>query len=127
MQAGPVTRSSARRVVLAILGALAGVAVALATDLNPGGGFSASMPFAVTLACFAMGMTLEEALVAATVNAAYAIDRHDRVGSLEAGKQMDAVVVDGDVVDLLRVGAPSIGLVVKRGRVAWPGRLAGAA
>jgi len=104
----------------------AGVAVALATDLNPGGGFSASMPFAVTLACFAMGMTLEEALVAATVNAAYAIDRHDRVGSLEAGKQMDAVVVDGDVVDLVRVGAPSIGLVVKRGRVAWPGRLAGA-
>ena len=101
--------------------------VALATDLNPGGGFSASMPFAVTLACFGMGMTLEEALVAATINAAYAIDRHDRVGSLEAGKQMDAVVVDGDVVDLVRVGAPSIGLVVKRGRVAWPGRLAGAA
>ena len=40
-----------------------GVAVALATDLNPGGGFTPSMPFVITLACFAMGMTLEEALV----------------------------------------------------------------
>jgi imidazolonepropionase len=42
----------------------AGVPVALATDLNPGGGFSPSMPFAMTLACFGMAMTAEEALVA---------------------------------------------------------------
>ena len=48
----------------------AGVAVALATDVNPGGGFSPSMPFAMALACFAMGMTFEEALIAATINAA---------------------------------------------------------
>lgn len=94
-----------------------GVAVALATDLNPGGGFTPSMPFVMTLACFAMGMTLEEALVGATLNAAYAIDRADDVGSLEPGKLMDAVVVDGEVVDLIRVGAPAIRHVVKRGRV----------
>ena len=43
----------------------AGVPVALATDVNPGGGFSPSMPFAMTLACFAMGLTFEEALTAA--------------------------------------------------------------
>ena len=54
------------------------VAVALATDVNPGGGFSPSMPFAMTLACFGMGLTFEEALVGATINAAYALDRHDR-------------------------------------------------
>jgi imidazolonepropionase len=96
-----------------------GVPVALATDLNPGGGFSPSMPFAMALACFAMGMTFEEALVAATLNAAYAIDRHQSAGSLEKGKQMDAVLVRGEGVDLLRVGAPSIELVVKRGEVAW--------
>ena len=66
-----------------------GVPVALATDVNPGGGFSPSMPFAMTLACFAMGLTFEEALNAATINAAYALDRHDRVGSLEPGKQCD--------------------------------------
>jgi imidazolonepropionase len=96
-----------------------GVAVALATDRNPGGGFTPSMPFVVALGCFAMGLTLEEALVGATINAAYAIDRHDRVGSLEVGKQMDAVVVNGEVVDLIRVGAPAIRSVVKNGRICW--------
>jgi imidazolonepropionase len=94
-----------------------GVAVALATDINPGGGFTPSMPFVMTLACFAMGMTLEEALVGATLNAAYAVGRDADVGSLEPGKLMDAVIVDGEAVDLIRVGAPAIAAVVKRGRV----------
>ena len=93
------------------------VAVALASDVNPGGGFSPSMPFAMTLACFGMGLTFDEALVAATINAAYALDRHDVVGSLEPGKQMDAVVVDGPAIDLIRVGADTIRTVVKKGRV----------
>jgi len=94
-----------------------GVPVALATDVNPGGGFSPSMPFAMTLACFGMGLTFEEALVAATINAAYSLDRHDRVGSLEVGKQMDAVIVAGPAVELIRVGAQTIRAVVKRGQV----------
>jgi len=75
------------------------------------------MPFAMALACFGMNLTFEEALVGATINAAYALDRHDRVGSLEPGKQMDAVVVDGPAIDLIRVGAPTIRAVVKRGRI----------
>jgi len=94
-----------------------GVAVALATDVNPGGGFSPSMPFAMALACFGMGLTFEEALVAATINAAYSLDRHQRVGSLEAGKQMDAVVVAGPAIDLIRVGAETIRAVIKKGRL----------
>ena len=94
-----------------------GVAVALGTDLNPGAGLSPSMPFALTLACFAMGMTLEEAVVAATINAAWSLDRADSVGSLEPGKLMDAVVVGGHATDLLRVGQSSVKWVVKRGRV----------
>ena len=94
-----------------------GVAVALATDVNPGGGFSPSMPFALSLACFGMGLTFEEALVAATINAAYSLDRHERVGSLEEGKQCDALVLDGPAIDVLRVGADTIRHVVKRGRV----------
>jgi imidazolonepropionase len=93
----------------------AGVPVALATDVNPGGGFSPSMPFAMALACFGMALTFEEALAAATINGAYSIDRHDSVGSLEPGKLMDAVLVAGDAIDLIRVGAPSIAGVVKRG------------
>jgi len=95
----------------------AGVPVAVATDVNPGGGFSPSMPFAMTLACFAMGLTFEEALVAATINGAYSVDRHETVGSLEPGKLMDAVLVNGDAIDLIRAGAPAVAAVIKRGRV----------
>src|SRR3954470_24678160 len=97
-----------------------GVAVALATDVNPGGGFSPSIPFAMTLACFGMHLTFEEALVGATINAAYSLDRHDRVGSLEPGKQMDAVIVAGPAVDLIRVGAETIRAVIKKGQVVSP-------
>jgi imidazolonepropionase len=96
-----------------------GVAVALATDVNPGAGFSPSMPFAMTVACFGMGLTFEEALVAATINAAASLDRHNRVGSLEPGKQMDAVIVGGPAVDLIRVGADVIRSVIKRGTVVY--------
>ena len=98
-----------------------GVAVALATDVNPGGGFSPSMPFAMTLACFGMNLTFEEALVGATINAACSLDRQDRVGSLEPGKQMDAVVVHGPAINLIRVGADTIRAVVKKGRIVHAG------
>ena len=75
------------------------------------------MPFAMTLGCFAMGLTFEEALAAATINAAYSVDRAATVGSLERGKQMDAVLIRGDASELIRVGAASIAGVVKNGRV----------
>jgi len=94
-----------------------GVPVALATDVNPGGGFSPSMPFAMALGCFGMNLTFEEALVAATINAAYSLDCHARVGSLEPGKQMDAVIVDGPAIDLVRAGAATIRAVIKKGKV----------
>ena len=95
-----------------------GAAVALATDLNPGGGFTTSMPFVMSLACFGMNMTLEEALIGATLNAAASIDRQETVGSLEVGKQFDAVIVSGMLADLIRVGGPVVKQVIKRGRVA---------
>lgn len=93
-----------------------GVPVALGTDLNPGGGVTASMPAVMAFACFGMNLTLEEALVAATINAAASLDRADRLGSLEPGKQFDAVVVRGALVDLVRLGAPPVRDVIKRGR-----------
>ncbi len=93
------------------------VPVALGTDVNPGGGYSPSMPFAMALACFAMNMTLEEALVAATINAAWSLDRADTVGSIEPGKLMDAVLVNDALVELVRVGAPAVRMVIKRGQV----------
>jgi imidazolonepropionase len=94
----------------------AGVAVALATDVNPGGGFSSSMPFAMALGCFAMGLTFEEALTAATINGAWSLDRANDVGSLEPGKLADAVLVRGDATDLLHVPTPIAG-VLKRGQL----------
>ena len=66
----------------------------------------------------ASGMTLEEALIGATLNAAASIDRQDAIGSLEAGKQFDAVIVSGMLTDLIRVGGPVVKQVIKRGRLA---------
>ena len=96
-----------------------GVPVALATDVNPGGGFSPSMPFAMTLACFGMGLTFEEALVGATINAAHSLDLASDRGSLEAGKRADFVVVNGDAINLIRVGVPAITAVFKDGQAVW--------
>src|SRR5207244_35402 len=96
----------------------AGVPVAVATDVNPGGGLSPSMPFAITVACFALGLSLEEAIAAATVNGAYSVGREREVGRLEVGGRADAVVLTGPrLVDLLRVGIPCVAAVVKDGRV----------
>ena len=93
------------------------IPVALASDVNPGGGFSPSIPFAMTVACFAMDMTFEEALTAATINGAWSLDVADLVGSLEPGKLADAVLVRGDAINLIRVGAPAIAGVMKRGAI----------
>jgi imidazolonepropionase-like amidohydrolase len=51
------------------------------------------------------------------VNAAWSLDAADRVGSLQAGRLMDAVLVKGDLAELVRVGAPAIRMVIKRGKV----------
>jgi imidazolonepropionase len=96
----------------------AGAAIALATDVNPGAGLSPSMPFAMAAGCFGMGLSLEEALAASTVNAAVSLDRQAEVGTLEVGKRADLVVLRSPrLLDLLRVGAPVIRAVVKDGRV----------
>lgn len=96
----------------------AGVPVALASDANPGGGLSPSMPFALTMACFGMGLSLEEALTGATVNAAYSLDVHHDVGSIEVGKRADLVVLRTPrLIDLVRAGVPAVRAVVKSGRV----------
>jgi imidazolonepropionase len=95
-----------------------GVPVALASDANPGGGLSPSLPFAMTVGCFAMGLSLEEALTAVTLNAACSLDLQDEVGSLAVGRRADLVVLRGArLLDLLRVGVPAVRDVVKGGRI----------
>ncbi len=70
----------------------AGVAVALATDYNPGTSPTASMPFVLSLACTQMKLSPAEAITAATYNGACALQLQDRKGSVEAGKDADLAV-----------------------------------
>jgi imidazolonepropionase len=72
----------------------------------------------MTVACFGMGLSLEEALAAATINGAYSLDVEGEVGSLEVGKRADLVLLRSPrLLDLLRVGVAAIRAVVKSGRV----------
>jgi len=72
----------------------AGAIVALATDYNPGTSPTMSMPMILSLACTQLRMTPAEAIAAATINAAYALKRDNRLGSLEAEKQADFAVFE---------------------------------
>ena len=97
----------------------AGVAVAIATDLNPGSCGIESMGVVIGLACLHLGMLPAEAFVAATINAAFALDRADRLGSLAHGKQADLLVLDVPDHRAVpqRFGTNPVRTVVKRGRV----------
>ena len=72
----------------------AGVPVALATDFNPGSCLTLNMQIILSIACSQMKMTPAEAITAATVNAASSLGLADRLGSIEAGKQADIVLMD---------------------------------
>ena len=71
-----------------------GLAVVLATDFNPGSSPTPSMPMILSLACTQMKMPPAEAITAATINAAYSLNRGDRIGSLERGKLANFSVFD---------------------------------
>jgi imidazolonepropionase len=73
-----------------------GMPVAIGTDLNPGSSPIHSLPLAMSLACIELNMTPAETLSAATINAAYAIDRGDKIGSLAPGKLADVVIWDAE-------------------------------
>jgi imidazolonepropionase len=97
----------------------AGVALALATDLNPGSAPCLSMPLTMAVACRYGRLLPAEALNASTVNAAYAVGLGDRVGSIQVGKQADLLVLD--VPDYRHIaywlGGNPVEKVIKRGRV----------
>jgi len=96
-----------------------GVAVALATDFNPGTSPTYSMPMVVALGCIGMRLDPAEAIAAATINAAHAIRMAEEVGSLEVGKAADVIILDlGDYRELpMAFGTNPIHTVIKRGRV----------
>jgi imidazolonepropionase len=98
-----------------------GVAVALATDFNPGSSMSSSMALTLTLAVTQMRFTPAEAWLAATANAAWAVGEGGRLGRLEPGYQADLAMYDA--ADYRHIpyhyGEEHTRVVVKRGRVAW--------
>jgi len=97
----------------------AGMAIAVASDFNPGSSPSLNLQLAMTLACLKYRLTPEETLTAATLNAAAAIDRAETVGSLEVGKKADLVLWETDALSYLfyRFGSNLVHTVVKSGVV----------
>jgi len=97
----------------------AGGLLALATDCNPGTAWCESMQFVIALACRALKLTPAQAIAAATINAAQAIRRADRIGSIEPGKQADLLVLSVPDYRQLgyRFGTNLVRQVIKRGQV----------
>jgi imidazolonepropionase len=98
----------------------AGARVAIATNTNPGSSNTTSMSFCIALAVREMGMTVEEAVQAATLGGATAL-RRDNVGLLAPGSRADAIVLDAaSYIDFVyRPGVPLIGASFVAGREAW--------
>lgn len=97
----------------------AGVPVAAASDFNPGSCPSFNLQFVMNLACWNYGLSPEEVLTAVTLNAAAAINRADKVGSLEVGKQADIVIWDAPNLDYVfyRFGQNLVKTVIKKGQI----------
>lgn len=97
----------------------AGCAVALATDFNPGSGFTNSVPLMIALGVIYMGMTAEEAITALTLNGAAAVGRADTIGSIEEGKQADIVILQYPSYKFLpyHTGVNIVETVIKKGFV----------
>lgn len=105
----------------------AGAALAIATDCNPGTGWNENMQFVMALATRYLRLTPAQALAAATINAAFAIKRGDRIGSLEVGKQADLVIWDVPRYQQLsyRFGTNLAKMVIKKGQVVYATRWGG--
>ena len=96
-----------------------GVAVAMASDFNPGSCPSLNLQLVMNLGCLKYRLTPEEVLTAVTLNGAAAVARADRLGSLETGKQGDLVVWNAPDLDYIcyRMGSNLVDTVVKNGQI----------
>ena len=98
----------------------AGAICVLATDLNPGTSPIASMPLIVGLAVRRYGWSVREALLAATLNAAWVLGWSDELGSLEPGKRADLLLLDGHAEHVpYRLGHNPVAAVILDGDLTW--------
>jgi imidazolonepropionase len=98
-----------------------GIAVALSTDMNPGSCFCESIPLVTALSVMYMDMTAEEVVSAITINAAAALNRADTVGSIDAGKKADFVILEHPSYKYMpyHTGVNSVERVIKEGVVVY--------
>jgi imidazolonepropionase len=98
----------------------AGAICVLATDANPGTSPIVSLPLIVGLAVRRYGWSAKQALLAATLNAAWVLRRSDVAGSLEAGKRADVLLLDGPLEHVpYRLGHNPVAAVLVAGELAW--------
>jgi len=98
-----------------------GVAVALATDLNPGSSMTESLPMMMTMGCTMYKLLPKEVIQATTIHAARSMGREEEIGSLEAGKQADLLVLDIPNYRYLpyHFGVDHVETVIKKGRIVY--------
>jgi imidazolonepropionase len=98
-----------------------GCAVALATDFNPGSCFTESVALIFALATLHMGISTEEAVTALTINGAAALDRADRIGSIDSGKDGDLVVLEFPSYHFIpyHIGVSTVEKVIKKGNLVF--------
>lgn len=98
-----------------------GVAVSLATDLNPGSSMTESLPLAMTMGCTMYKMVPKEVIQATTIHAARSMGREKEIGSLESGKQADILLLDIPNFRYLpyHFGVDHTELVIKKGKVVF--------
>ena len=96
-------------------------AVALATDFNPGSCFTESIPLVFALATLYMNISIEEAVTALTLNAAAAINRADKVGSIDAGKNGDLIILEFPSFKYIpyHIGVSTVEKVIKKGNLVF--------
>jgi len=101
-----------------------GLAVALATDFNPGSCFSESIPLLIALSTLQMEMTTEETITALTLNAAAAIDRADSIGSIDIGKKADIIIHEFPSYKFIpyHIGVSTVETVIKNGEIVYKKR-----